>query len=210
MDAGEELEQERERIRKLEEELSFWQDRAIEKLTPEELASTVHAQQLESLTYHLLKCRQAISQLKAEIKSKEKDVERAHETIESLEDELESKRGELEELRTHREPEGVEGAGQRISAAVLVSDEELDELLESVVSEPKTPKLKASKRTFRDFVRLIRRMERIKLFDASLLLDVEQEDIMKWARKLEARGYVVVEGGHEKMLISTEKMLRTR
>jgi chromosome segregation ATPase len=210
MDETEELRRERERVRKLEEELSSWHGGVIEKLTPEELASTVHTQQVESLTYHLLKLRQRISQLEAEIKSREDDVEKAHETVESLEDELESKTVELQEVKAHTEPEREQASGQRISAAVLVSDDEIDELLEDIVSEPKKPKLKASKRTFRDFVRLVRRMERIKLFDASLLLDVGQEVILKWARKLEAKGYVVVEGRGEKRVVATEKMLRTR
>jgi len=222
MDQGKELEEERNRRLKLEKDLAALQDRIIGKLSPEELASTIHAQQLDSLTYHLLKCRQRISELEAELKSKDskleaelkskdRELEKARETMESLEDEMDSKRVEFEELKEGYESEKPEPAGQRTSAAGMVSDEELDELLESVVSERPRLRPKASKRTFRDFVRLLRRMERIKLFDASLLLDMSQEEVLKWAGKLEGKGYVAVEGGrHDRMLIATKKLLSTR
>ena len=210
MDVNKELEEERARRVKLEEELAAWHNRAIDKLAPDELALTIHTQQVESLTYHLLKCRQTLTELEKQLKSKEADLKSALDNIESLEDELDSKRKEIEELKKNGVGPEKGQAGQRIGVGALISDEELDTLLESAVAEQHKPVKKEPRRTFKDFVQIMRRMERIKIFDAALVLGVSQEEIVHWAKRLQQKGYVSIEGFREKTIVATDKLLRTR
>ena len=208
MDPSKELEEERARRIKLENELAAWHDRALDKLTPEELAQTVQKQQLETLTYNLLKSQQRIRELEVKLRSRDKESARAGENMESLEDELESKTREVAGLEKRIKSMEESPTGQRIDFASIASEEDLDTLLESAVSEPL--KKKEPKKTIKDLVHLIRRMERIKLFDASLLLDVSQDEIIEWAEKLKKKGYVTVEGYREKTLVASDKLLKTR
>ncbi|MBD3388607.1 MAG: hypothetical protein GF416_06020 [Candidatus Altiarchaeales archaeon] len=210
MDASKELEEERIRRIKLEEELSAWHQSAIDRLTPEQLAMTVQAQQMESLTFHLLKCRQQITELQKKLSEKERKIESAEAKAKALERKLKKRERDFREFK--EESASLEGGlgGQRFGVGGLPSDDELDSLLESTISESHPPKRDKPRNNVKDFIQLIQRMGRIKLYDASLLLDVSQETIVKWAEGLEKKGYVRVEGAREKTLVASDKLLKKR
>ena len=211
MDLRDELEKERARRMRLEEELAQWQNSAIQKLKPDEIAETIMRQQVETLTFHLLKQRQMTDELNAQLRAKEKELALAVENIKSLEQELYAKEKEIGRARKVA-PAEAEPAGKGPAPRPLPTDEELDSILQSA-SEPHDPaqayKARREEKTIKDLVLIMRRMGRIKLFDAALLLDRNQEEVLRWALKLEHSGYLTFQGP-QKTLIATEKLLEKR
>jgi hypothetical protein len=216
MDLRDELNQERDRRKKAEEELAKWQIGAIQKLSPEEIAQTIQAQQMEALTYHLMKQKQAVDELTGRMKAKEKELESAVINIKNLEEQVE---GFSREAKKAPEPEPkAEQSGQRFGISGIPTDEELESILHgsgaAATQRPQVaPGMERAKRSpkgVKDFVQLMRRMERIKLYDASLLLDMNQDDVLVWARALERRGYLQVVGLRDKTLLATDRILKTR
>ncbi|MFH1055254.1 MAG: hypothetical protein V1744_04070 [Candidatus Altiarchaeota archaeon] len=216
MDLQAEFEQERARRITLEDELAFWLKGAMEKLTPEELAMTVERQQVETLTYHLLKSRQTINDLNAKLSSKDKELTLAAEKITRLEGDFESKKREVEGL----------------SASLKVSESELEKLIgersggEGVdallspsgvgqnITQTKTqltPKEKEQPKNVKDFLQLMKRIGRIKLIDAAILLDVKPTVVAKWAEQFSGRGYLLIEGTSDRrVLLATERLIGLR
>lgn len=205
-----------ERLRKLEEELAFWHNKAIGSLRPETLAAAVNTQQLEALTYHLLKQKKNTDEAMAKLAAKEKELALAVENIKTLENELDAKRRELEKVHKSSGPPvkayDMQVPGQRFGASGIPSEEELDSLfgpepgIPSAVASPS----KRDPKTFKDFIQLLKRMERLNVYDATLLLDVSQDQVMIWTEPLMKKGYVKFEGLHDKILVATTKMLNSR
>ena len=205
----------------LEEKLATWHNAALDKLTPEQVASTVQTEQIESLTFHLLRQRQTVADLTGRLAAKEKELASAVENIESLEDELDAKNKELDKAKKAppaERPAAVESreqaAGQRFGISGIPTDEELESLLAPAVMRDAeaaaAPKQRKSSKTFKDFIQLVRRMEQIKLYDAALVMDMNQDDILIWTRALERKGYLTLHGLREKTIIATDKLLKTR
>jgi sensor domain CHASE-containing protein len=222
MDQKEELEQERTRRIQLEQELANWHAEAAKSLTPEHLAATIQRQQIETLTYHLLLQRKLVADLEAKASAKDKDLSLAVGNIKSLESELSAKIKELERLRkeTDVRPASKIQSGQKFSASWIPTDDELDTIMSSApakvtverpqpAAQDSAPRRKDPK-SFKDFIQFIRRMERVKLFDAALIMDTGQDEVMQWAEGLQRKGYVVIEGLRDKTIVATEKMLKTK
>jgi len=220
MDQQKELEQERARRITLEKELEFWLRGAIEKLTPQDLASAVQTQQVETLTYHLLKSRQQVEELKTQISGREKEIALAVENIKSLERELEMKskaadrlsqdigklKQQVDELQRQQEAQQREGSIGLAPPSALVTLTH-PEVVRSIASPPKSDKPK----TIKDMIQLISRIQRVKLLDAAILLEVKPETVSQWAENLAARGYIEIQGAAEKKTIAaTDKLLRVR
>jgi hypothetical protein len=224
MDPKDELQQERERRKQLEKELEFWHNSQITKIEPEILAQAIQTQQIETLTYHLMKQRQLVSEIDAKLKAKEKELELAVENIKSLEQQLEEKSKAAESVKRVPEPPKKPSepalTGQKFGVGWIPSDDELDSILSQTpafqsaerkpATQPETARAKRDTKTFRDFIQLVRRMERLKLYDAALLMDMNQDDVLIWARALERKGYLSIQGLREKTIIATDKMLKTR
>ena len=219
MDPEAELNLERERVRRLEEELAFWQNKAIGTIPPETLASVIQRQQMETLTYHLLKQRKMAEEAASKLKAKEKEHAFAVENIRNLERQTEEQARELAkfakstaETQTVRETKETAAAGQRFGMSGIPSDEDLDMLFATVPQAKQPVQQQAPKRrepkTVKDFIQLIRRMQRVKVYDAALLLDVQPEQVLAWGDALEKRGYVIVEGLRDKTIVASEKMIR--
>jgi hypothetical protein len=224
MDPMEELQKERERRIQLERELEFWHNSQITKIDPEILAQAIQTQQIETLTYHLMKQRQMVADAQAKLNAKEKELELAVENIKNLERQIEDKSKAAEPSKRAPEqpkktPE-LTPTGQKFGASWIPSDEELDSILSQTPSSqtadrkpsasPESARAKRDTKNFRDFIQLVRRMERLKLYDASLLMDMNQDDVLIWARALERKGYLVVQGLREKTIVATDKMIKTR
>jgi hypothetical protein len=224
MDLKDELRGERERRIQLERELEFWHNSQITKIDPEILAQAIQTQQIETLTYHLMKQRQLASDLDTKLKAKEKELELAVENIKNLEKQLEEKPKNAETAKRvpeppKRPPEPAP-AGLKFGTSWIPSDDELDTILSQTPAGPsgdrrqgiqqETLRTKRDTKTFRDFIQLVRRMERLKLYDAALLMDTNQDDVLIWARALERKGYLVIQGLREKTIVATDKMLKTR
>jgi len=227
MDLNEELAHERARRIKVEEELGEWHRNLAKTLSPEQLAAAIEKQQLEALTFHLYMQRRITSELEAKYMEREKELALVVENVKSLEKRLGEKDREIEKLRNESEKlqKSAKAAepplkGQRFNASWIPSDEELDNILSAKQQVPTPEKAQAGgvtaqkapkePKSFKDFIQLVRRMERIKLYDAALLMDMPQDDIIVWARALERKGYLTVHGLREKTLIATDKMLKTR
>ena len=220
MDPKDELNEERARRTKAEEDLAAWQTGAIQKLAPEQIAAAIQTQQLQTLTYHLMKQKQAADEATGRLRATEKELSEAVSHINSLEEELAAKDKELEKLKKGRETKvqpAAEPVGQRFGVSGIPTDEELESILSATGSQPKAqrkqPGMERTKRNpkgFKDFIQLLRRMERINLYDAALLLDQNQDDVMLWARALERKGYITIHGLREKTIQATDKMIKTR
>ncbi len=218
MDIEAELNLERERVRRLEEELAFWQNKAIGTIPPETLASVIQRQQMETLTYHLLKQRKLAEEEAAKRQAKEKELAFAVENIRNLESKAEEQAKELARLaKTAAEapPAREEPAapGQRFGMSGIPSDEDLDVLFATVPQakpQVQQPQRRREPKTVKDFIQLIRRMQRVKVYDAALLLDVQPEQVLAWGDALEKRGYVQVDGLRDKTIVASEKMIRGR
>ncbi|MFH0862950.1 MAG: hypothetical protein V1875_07980 [Candidatus Altiarchaeota archaeon] len=220
MDPKDELNEERSRRIRAEEDLAAWQNGAIQKLSPEEIAQVIQTQQLQALTYHLMKQKQAADDAASRLRAKEKELSEAVNNIRRLEEELDSKNKELEKARKDRETRVQpvsQPVGQRFGVSGIPTDEELESILAMPAQQTKaqrvTPGMQRTKRKpkgFKDFIQLLRRMERINLYDAALLLDQNQDDVMLWARALERRGYITIHGLREKTIQATDKMVKTR
>jgi len=204
MDPGKELDEERARRIRLEQELANWHNNAIDRLTPEQLAMAVQAQQVESLTYHLLRCRNEIDELKKRVASREKELSDAVNNIKYLEGKLDEKTQMLDKLiERERATVAQETAGQRFGAGTMPSDDDLDRIIDDSIR----PRREEPPRTVRDLVQIMRRMERIKLLDASILLDVDPHIISKWANQLASKGYIVVQGTDDnRVLVARDKL----
>ncbi len=203
MDPAKELEEEHKRRIQLEEQLAFWQEKGKEGLPPEQIALAINKQQLDSVTFQLVKCRRQIAELNSELKDRDRRLKEFSEQVESLEDDIDLLRKENRELKS--QPSSPQ-EGQKTGSMDIPSDEDLNNLLDSAVEK----KVKEPKRTIRDFVQVLRRIERIKPLDASLLLNVRQDEVMKWAEELKKRGYLTVDGLDKKTLVATDKLLKTR
>jgi hypothetical protein len=224
MDSKDELHEERERRIQLERELEFWHNSQMTKIDPEILAQAIQSQQIETLTYHLMKQRQLATEIDTKLKAKEKELELAVENIKSLEDQLEAKTKGVEGLRkefdSSKKVQDTPPGGQRFGASWIPSDEELDSILSQTpagpagekrtATPPEAQRARRDTKTFRDFIQLVRRMERLKLYDAALLMDMNQDDVLIWARALERKGYLAIQGLREKTIVATDKMLKTR
>ena len=196
MDAAVELKLERERRIKLEEELSLWHKQVLDELTPEERAVAVQTQQLEGLTYHLLRSQKALEAKQRELGEKDEKLREALGHITSLEEKIRS----LEERNSE-----AEHSGQDFGVGELPSDKELDFLLHEEKPEDKPKR----KRTLRDFLLIMKRMRRIKMLDASILLDVDSKTILQWSTLMSKKGYLRMEGGGEdRVLIAKDRLLR--
>jgi chromosome segregation ATPase len=218
MDFQEELERERARRIELERELEFWLKGAMEKLPPDKLALAVRDQQVQALTYHLLKSRQRIDELRKTLSDKESDLKSAVNNIKSLEAELESKEASIERinrklddlkelaLKIEREQEKQKLAQPEIQAIATTQ------------SYAKTPvKLKGeaprniTPASLKDFIQLMQRIKRIKLLDAGILLDTDPKTIKSWALKISGKGFIKIEGkGDKAQLYATEKLLKKK
>jgi len=113
MEPAEEIEQAKQRIITLEKQLALWQKGALDTLTPEQPAMSLFKQQVETLTFHLLKEKQRNQELvkqigensdhfnQAEVEYKNqiaeltKNLESAVSNIEYLESEIYKKSSEL-------------------------------------------------------------------------------------------------------------------
>lgn len=64
------------------------------------------------------------------------------------------------------------------------------------------------KKTIKDFLELMKRLDHIKLLDASILLDTPPERIQQWAKKMSDKQLIIIEGTDrdKQMLYSTNKM----
>jgi hypothetical protein len=219
MDAKDDFAQERERRIKVERELEFWHNKAIETVSPDQLAAAIQTQQIETLTYHLLKQKQRADGLDAALRDKEAQLSAAVKNIESLEDELDERKRELAKYGAaqdapRRDAPQAAPAGQRFNVSGIPSDEELDKLLEPETPAAEKAEQAAQKpakqpKNIKDFIKVMRRMERLKLFDAALLMDVEQEEVLIWAKALEAKGYISWTSA-DKTFTATVKLLNTR
>jgi hypothetical protein len=220
MDPRDELNEERKRRIQAEEELASWQNNAIQNLPPEQIAANIQRQQLEALTYNLMRQKQFVDDLSRKLQAKEKELTEAVANIKNLESQIEDLTEELGKTKkvapAQTAPKG-ETSGQRFGVSGLPTDEELESILSTSTPGSKTihtsPGMERAKRDpkgFKDFIQLMRRMERIKLYDAALLLDHPQDDVLLWARALERKGYITVHGLREKTLLATDKMIKTR
>jgi len=215
MDPNKELEEGRVRIRKLEEELAAWQKKAIESMPPEQLAETVQAQQMESLSYHLAKSQKVIEDLNQRLIRKDKELAEAVENIKYLESQIEAARKSVEragaekrqmagELARFQEKEHIP---RGLAYEAMPSDSDFDSILGVDGGGPAKPK--ENPKTIRDFLQLMKRINRVKLLDATILLDVDAKVVSRWAQQMADRGYLTVQGtGDQRILFATDKLLR--
>jgi hypothetical protein len=208
-----ELKLERERRIKVEQELAEWHNGLADRLSADELEPTIQKQQIESLTYHLLVQRRQAAELKGKLEKKEQELKSAVKNIEVLEKRLE----EYENKPQTPKIESADTVGQKFGAAWIPSDEELDDLLDSEperasahreADDKKSPPKRKKHKPVKDFIQLIKRMERIKLMDAALLMDMGQGELTVWVKALEQRGYVRMDG--DKTIKATKKLISKR
>jgi hypothetical protein len=218
MDQQKELEQERARRITLEKELEFWLKGAIENLTPEQLAQAVQSQQVETLTYHLLKSRQQVDELKAQLSARVSELANAVENIKRLERDLDGKSKAQEKLSQDigslkRQVEDLQKEEEMaaMSAKVQFAPTQAPGSIVQVEAQHAIPLLPKSDKpkTIKDMIQLMSRIQRVKLLDAAILLEVKPETVSVWAEDLAARGYLEIQGAAEKKtLTATDKLLR--
>ncbi len=213
MNPEQELIKANQRIIQLETELAQWQHGAIDKLTPEQLATNVLREQAETLTYHLLKATADLEKKNQILSEKDSDLENAKKTIEYMDLQLQThkqiieKLKQLSEMRMHVDIQPIQG--QRSSAAGLAPQNEVNQVID--MSHHMQPSKKEPK-TIHDFISLVKHVERVKLMDASMIMDTEPRMIYDWCKKLESKAYVEI-GGHdlEHMIVfATRKLLKTK
>lgn len=207
MDKDKELQEERAQRMRLEEDLAKWHEKAVDTVSPEVLASTVSAQQLRMLSYNLLKCNQKSAELQKRLREKEAELAKEKDKTRLLNDRLDTAHTELEYMKEHGAagPEAEAGSG-----GVTLTDEELDSLLAEHTKKGRKKGKEKPRNTVRDFLKMLKRMKRIKLYDASLLLDVPQRELSKWAKGLEKRGYLRFEDASQKTVVATKKLDKSR
>jgi len=210
----EELRLTNEQIKKYENEVAEWHKRAISegKVSPDEIVHTIQKEQIDALTYYLNKEHQKRIELESEIKKKEEELKKAHENILKDEDELKRTKEELadkqKELREERQKR-LESEERIVPPAAIVEVDE-DDLISEALREQKAEKksekrgdgitidlgIPTGKTNIKDLLKLVSRMNRIKMIDAAIILDIDKTVVSKWAKFLEKKGYIKIEDPH--------------
>jgi predicted RNase H-like nuclease (RuvC/YqgF family) len=222
MDIAESLEKATQRIIALEQELGEWQKTALDKVPPSQLSDRITKQQIETLTFHILKARQQIDDLNKQNFRKKREIESALEEIRKLHLELDIKAKIVDKLKTlcelKKQQDEVEAQKARedkaqVNAARQASDSASKNQIprRNPIGEI-LPKGHKSKNTLKDLVELMSRIDHMKLLDASILLDVPPETIDIWSHKLAKKGLLVVEGKSidKKQIFATDKIRAIR
>jgi chromosome segregation ATPase len=225
MDIEKALEQATNRIVILEQQLAQWQKSALTGLTPEQLAESAYRQQIETLTYHLIKCREQVDnlgeqlgQLKNAIDDEKKGKEQAFTEINNLHKELDIKEQIIEKLKQITElKKQIDMEESKAAATLPAIPQQMQQpavsyriqqqqLSVGPITRPKKPK------TIRDLLDVMTHIERIKLLDASILLDIDPAEIMSWSLKLQKKGFVVIEGTkpEKATLFASDRLRRMR
>ncbi len=219
MDLTESLEKATKRILQLEQELAQWQNKELANMSAEELADNVYKQQIETLTFHLLKGRQQVEELTKRNLADGQEIHEALTEISNLHRELEIKAEIIDKLKKlselKREIQAAEDKKAETATAKQPSDADYIKSFQQakpsgavfdVQVAPKKPK------TIKNFIDLMSRLDRVKLLDASILLDVSPDAIEEWASTLEGKGLVLVEGTDrdKKTLFATENIKRLK
>jgi len=189
-----------EALEKSEAQLGEWHRRAMDKLSSEDALVLLHSEQLSSLTYHLLKYQNLVSELEVElaIARKELDVDRKILSPSNGAKDKPEKKASVDESNS----------GQRIGATEILSDDELSQFL-GMEEVHKELQKKPSKR-IRDLIDLIIRLQRVKVVDASILLDVDKGLMNVWVEKLKSKNLIQVDGASDPVLLSTGSLVKLR
>jgi exonuclease VII large subunit len=224
-DLSKELEEERKKSRKLERrlrrveeellkreaELDEWYRRSIQDVSPDDLYAIAAGEKMESLTYHLLKYVERVRGLERELSEKEAELGKKDVEIRELRHDLEEairvmekKAGEVEEA-VEKPGEVEESVGQRIDVAEIPSEKELDGVLLEV---GRTQKYESSSE-MREFVKLVARVKRLRVTDASILMNLDKKRILEWVELLKKKDFIHIKPvKRDKLLIATDKLLR--
>ena len=191
-----------EALARCENQLTEWHKRTLDSIQPGPTIDLIMREQINSLTYHLLKSQQRIQELESELVKARKELEGMKNIF------TPSKPGPDKPEAKHEPLAEDSTAGQRISASELLSEEELAELL-GMEKVHEAFKRRESK-TIKDLIDLLIRLQRVKVVDASILLNVDKGLINVWVEKLKSKNLVQVEGARDPLLISTNLLVRVR
>ena len=228
MDFEKEYNLAKKRIIELERENAKWQKNALDYLPPEELAHDILGQQVETLTFHLLQSQKVIDDLKKQLVEKTNQLKENFLIVQNIRTQLETKEEIIVKLNDLLNVSGLntspkpsfskqskssqtpDVSGQRAGAAALVSEDEVRDLIGIHVKTEAVTKNQT--KTIADFIHLLRRIKRVKLLDASILLDVPPKLIDFWAEKLKSKGFVSVEGidRDKKMIFANPKITNAK
>lgn len=205
MKSDQELDDALQRIKQLEKDLARWEQGAIERLSPEELASNVLREQTQALTYHLMRTSKGLEQKSRLLSEKEKELEAAKKTIKFLDQQLDNRQKIIEKLRqlitVFKSSAPIGGASEESG------DIYPDKSMQKHIMPPKR-----EKKSIQDFISLIKHVERVKLMDASMILDTSPKTIYSWAKLLNSKGYADIGGSElEKMVVfATKRLLNSK
>ena len=202
-----------ERLKKAEEaiavmdsELNGWHNRALDGISPGEIVGVIHKEQLNSMAYYLFKAQARITELEEELASTKRELEKLRNIFRPSKEE--PKKDLSEKEKAPAAPVEASKSGQRISAGEILSEEEVAGLLgmEEIHEEFK----KKESRSIRDFIDLIVRLQRVKVVDASILLNVDKGLMNIWVDKLGKRKLIQVENPKDPIVVCTDGLVKVR
>jgi|GEM_PF-5674653 len=223
MDHDKELSEANRRIAKLEQELAEWQTAAIETMEPEKLAENVLKQQVETLTFHLLKSAQDLENKNRSLSKARSDLTESKKQLDYMQQQLETRQQIIEKLKqliqlkeqAIASPKSFAPVsmnipdGMRAGVAQLAPETDVKRAIDFSRHTHPTAR---RKKNIHDFINLIKHVERIKIKDAEMLMDTDKKTILAWAEKLEERQYVLIEGFSDdsKMIVASRKLIRSK
>jgi len=192
-----------EALARCQTELAEWHSRALDQISGEEIISIVQKERVNSLSYDLLKAQNRIAWLEAELARSQKELDEVKNILKPSRD--------LDQRKKDFKPEAKpvdDSTGQKISASEILSEDELAGLLgmEEIQKELK----KKESKTIKDFMDLLIRLRRVKVVDASILLNVDKGLMNVWIDRLKSKNLIRVEGGRDPILTSTDSLVKVR
>jgi len=187
------LEQE---VQKREEMIAGLQERLVKKVGPEDVATYLDSQHVDSLRYHLSRERKRSQRLKDKLEQANRELDEKEREINDLKIKLreqeQGKTGSPEKTEEGGQP-GIQKKGQDFDMGEIVSEEEIDEVLS--MRESRKKKHKGISGTARKYIKFLAKHKKIKIPDAALLLKADRRKLAKITKKL--RKKKLVKGGED-------------
>ncbi|HHQ44540.1 MAG TPA: hypothetical protein ENN13_00195 [Candidatus Altiarchaeales archaeon] len=186
-----ELEELRARVRELEAELvrrEQWiaslQEDAVRSMNPEDIIAGIERQQIQSLSYHLMRENRKNIELQAKVREIEKKLGEKEREVNNIKIKLSEG---LEDFDFEVSGKAKKG-GQAIDICEIIPEEEVMELFK--IDTSKKEKRKAPDE-LRELVKFIAKHKNVKIADAAIVLKMDKDRVKKLADCLRAKNLVV-------------------